>query len=81
MYYTRGTFDPRGPVTFRIEITNRCNLHCIMCDHNVMERDAIIMDWDMFTHIVDDVAASGVSILGLNRFVHHKRHFAHRRVV
>ena len=68
MYYTRGTFDPRGPVTFRIEITNRCNLHCIMCDHNVMERDAIIMDWDMFTHIVDDVAASGVSILGLNRF-------------
>ncbi|MGD9344564.1 MAG: radical SAM protein [Candidatus Aminicenantes bacterium] len=39
-----------------IEITNACNLECIMCARNKMSRDVGFMDFDLYCKIIDECA-------------------------
>jgi MoaA/NifB/PqqE/SkfB family radical SAM enzyme len=58
------TFDYLGlirstgfyPQMISTEITNRCNLDCVMCPHGKMTRDVGVMDLGLFKRIVDEVA-------------------------
>jgi spiro-SPASM protein len=66
--------DPYRPLPFpqavHIEITNRCNLACVMCPHPTMERAQGLMNEDLFRRIVDELAGhklmlENVAIMGL----------------
>ena len=53
------------PLHVIIEPTNRCNMMCKMCLRNVMTRPQGMMEWDVFTKIVDEVAANPVHSISL----------------
>ena len=55
----------RCPPLLGIETTNICNADCIFCAYQYMERPKIIMDWDLYTKIVDEYAALGGCNVGL----------------
>ena len=38
-----------------IEVTNHCNLACIMCPHSSMKRDKGIMDKSLYVKIIDEI--------------------------
>lgn len=59
---------PRVPPIVFIEITNRCNLNCIMCDRSSMKRKSEFMDMGLFRRIIDNAARIGVPDVKLNRF-------------
>jgi len=42
-----------GPVEIGIEVTNHCNLNCIMCNRQEMTRPLGDISWNLFTRIVD----------------------------
>jgi len=51
----------------RVENTNRCNTHCIICPRDRMTRPLATMEYGFFTNIVDQVielGASNVSVFG-----------------
>jgi radical SAM protein with 4Fe4S-binding SPASM domain len=43
------------PYEFYIEITNRCNIDCIMCARNTMTRKQGTMTFELFTKIIDEI--------------------------
>lgn len=45
------------PKSFHIEPTNSCNLACIMCPRTKSERGVGMMDFALFTKIIDEIAA------------------------
>ena len=53
---------------FRIEITNRCNLHCVICDRSAMTREVEAIDMDVFKKVLKDAVDFGIPKIGLNRF-------------
>lgn len=59
---------PKVPPIVFIEITNRCNLNCIMCDRSSMKRTFEFMDMELFKKVIDDAARIGVPDVKLNRF-------------
>ncbi len=59
---------PEVPPIVFIEITNRCNLDCVMCDRSSMKRKSEFMELDLFKKIIDNAARIGVPDLKLNRF-------------
>ncbi|MFQ5457121.1 MAG: radical SAM/SPASM domain-containing protein [Myxococcota bacterium] len=65
--YLRGREVSAGfPKHLRIELTNRCNLACIMCPITEMERKLGNMDMDLFRKIVSDAAANGTTFVYLH---------------
>lgn len=50
----------------RIELTNRCNLACIMCPITEMERKLGNMDMELFKKIVAEAAGSGTTFVYLH---------------
>jgi radical SAM protein with 4Fe4S-binding SPASM domain len=54
------------PKHIRIELTNRCNLACIMCPITEMERKLGNMEMDLFKKIVADAAANGTTFVYLH---------------
>ena len=52
----------------RIETTNLCNAHCVMCPREKLTRDKGIMDMDLFQRIVDEVVRYGASSIFLGGF-------------
>jgi radical SAM protein with 4Fe4S-binding SPASM domain len=54
------------PKHIRIELTNRCNLACIMCPITEMERKLGNMGMDLFKRIVADAAANGTTFVYLH---------------
>ncbi len=63
--YLRGDPDPGGwPMDLTIELTNRCDLGCIMCPRNWSGRRVGDMDLALFRRIVDQ-AAGRVGIVDL----------------
>ncbi|OGP86617.1 MAG: hypothetical protein A2Y95_00910 [Deltaproteobacteria bacterium RBG_13_65_10] len=54
------------PKHLRIELTNRCNLACIMCPITEMERKLGNMDLELFKKIVADAAAHGTTFVYLH---------------
>ncbi|MDD4496916.1 MAG: radical SAM protein [Methanosarcinaceae archaeon] len=43
-----------------IEPTNHCNFRCIMCAREKMTRKRGYMDFDLYTHIIDDMVQIGI---------------------
>lgn len=55
--YLRGEEVSKGlPNEITIELTNFCNLRCIMCPRNDMKRKVGYMDFSLFKKIIDEVA-------------------------
>lgn len=40
---------PDFPLLIDIEVTSKCNLKCIMCEHTYMKRKQEMMSWEYFT--------------------------------
>lgn len=45
------------PNTVLIDTVSFCNLKCSMCVHKAMKRKKSFMDWNIYTKIIDEVAA------------------------
>jgi MoaA/NifB/PqqE/SkfB family radical SAM enzyme len=52
-----------GGITVEFEVTNLCNADCIMCPNGIMERPVARMEMDLFTKIVDELAASNMAFI------------------
>ena len=59
---------PTVPPTVYVELTNKCNLDCLMCDRGSLSRQKLEMDMGMFKRIIDNAAEIGVPGVKLNRF-------------
>lgn len=59
---------PTVPPTVYVELTNECNLNCIMCDRGSLSRQKLRMDMGLFKRIIDNAAEIGVPEVKLNRF-------------
>jgi molybdenum cofactor biosynthesis enzyme MoaA len=53
------------PLHVIIEPTNRCNMMCQMCLRNVMTRPQGVMEWNVFTRAVDEIAENPVHSISL----------------
>jgi wyosine [tRNA(Phe)-imidazoG37] synthetase (radical SAM superfamily) len=65
------------PQAVHIEITNHCNLKCLMCPHTTMEREKGFMDESLFRSIIDELAGhklllENVALMGLGEPLLHK---------
>lgn len=64
------------PLHVIIEPTNRCNMMCRMCLRNVMTRPQGMMQWKIFTRIVDEIAehdTHSISLYALGEPMLHPR--------
>lgn len=59
---------PAVPPTVYIELTDICNLECVMCDRQGMTRKSGLMKMDLFKKIIDNAAEINVPSVKLNRF-------------
>ncbi|TAN58374.1 MAG: radical SAM protein, partial [Rhodospirillales bacterium] len=55
-YFEISRSDRFYPQMISTELTNRCNLDCIMCPHGKMTREVGVMELDLFKRIIDEVA-------------------------
>ena len=56
------------PPVVRIETTNACNAHCIMCPHDTMLRPVRIMPNDLFEKIIDECSHNKLLEIHLHNF-------------
>jgi radical SAM protein with 4Fe4S-binding SPASM domain len=54
------------PERLGIEITNHCNLDCVMCPRGIMQREVGYMNGELFRRIIDEAAAIGVKKITLH---------------
>lgn len=66
-FYITNRVDNR-PSVLRVEITNKCNMNCIMCERKELGRKPIDMEFGLFKKIIDDAARNDMKVVGLNRF-------------
>lgn len=59
---------PAVPPTVYIELTDICNLECVMCDRQGMTRKSGLMKMDLFKKIIDNAAEVNIPSVKLNRF-------------
>lgn len=66
-YLAQRSYASHGPVEIGIEVTNRCNLNCIMCSRQEMTRPLGDISWDLFSKIVNQTskAAEIYNLFGL----------------
>lgn len=57
--------DPSAPRAVKIELTGRCNYRCGFCALQARTGAAHDLDWTLFTRIVREMAAAGVTEIGL----------------
>ena len=48
------------PRQLTLENTSICNAKCVMCPYPIMERDKIMMEWDLFQKGLNDAAELGI---------------------
>ncbi len=53
------------PLSLQIEPTNICNISCICCSRNRMQREKGFMDFGLFRKIVDDASRNGIQRIHL----------------
>ena len=63
----RLSYPPICP-KLHIELTNKCNLDCIICDRKSLQRELGMMDFSLFKRIIDNAADFGIPEIKLNRF-------------
>jgi len=56
------------PTMVNIEPTNKCNLKCVMCPRDEMERSLGSMSMDTFRKVTDECAEMGVNLITLNGY-------------
>jgi len=56
------------PAVVRLETTNACNAHCVICPHRIMRRPIAWMDEPLFARLIDECAASGCREVHLHNF-------------
>ena len=66
----RQTFHilPKIPPAVNVELTNRCNLNCTMCDRESMSREQGLIEMSLFQKIIDNAAEIKVPEVRLNRY-------------
>lgn len=76
-YLAQRPYASHGPVEIGIEVTNRCNLNCIMCSRQEMTRPLGDISWDLFSKIVDQTyqTAEIYSLFGLGEPLLHPHLF------
>ena len=47
---------PGYPLLVDVELTNKCNIICLFCDRQIMEREQGLMSEELFRKIVDDIS-------------------------
>lgn len=57
---------PSSPLHIDIELTNICDLNCIMCERKFMRRQKGKMSLEMFQHIIQECNKIGVDSVKLN---------------
>lgn len=57
---------PKAPYFLDVELTNACDLGCIMCAREIMERRVGFMDYELFQSIADQAALAGVFAIRLS---------------
>jgi MoaA/NifB/PqqE/SkfB family radical SAM enzyme len=68
---------PDFPFLVDIELTNHCNLACIMCPRHAMKRDKGFMSDEIFRKIIDECAKYKTPI----RFIRFGEPFLHPNIV
>lgn len=56
------------PCRLNIELTNHCNLECVMCPNHTLHRPKGQMKFDLYKAIVDSASKGGAKVLGLGVF-------------
>ncbi len=61
---TQGRLDDAGefPRVVLLDSISHCNLQCSMCVHDTMTRKRGIMPWNLFTKLVDEIAAEDPTV-------------------
>ena len=59
---------PRWPDIVQIESTNLCNAKCVFCPRDEMHRRQGIMDFDLFTKVVDECASLGITHVRVHNY-------------
>jgi radical SAM protein with 4Fe4S-binding SPASM domain len=59
---------PRLPEIVQIEATNICNAKCTFCPRDDMTRRQGIMDWALYTKIVDECAGLGIGHVRMHNY-------------
>jgi MoaA/NifB/PqqE/SkfB family radical SAM enzyme len=60
-------YVPKTPPSVVLELTNHCNLRCIMCEHPQMKRKKETMDFNLAKKIIKECADLGVIRVVLSR--------------
>lgn len=56
------------PHILNLELTNYCNLNCIMCPHSMMQRPKGNMDFELFKRIIEEIKGYSIKDLRLHHF-------------
>jgi radical SAM protein with 4Fe4S-binding SPASM domain len=70
--------NSRMPLSLQIEPTNYCNLNCMCCPVDRMQRKRGYMDFDLFNKIIDEASAIGVKRI---HFFLHGEPMLHPRII
>jgi radical SAM protein with 4Fe4S-binding SPASM domain len=62
----RSSIKREIPNGTNIEITNACNLNCLMCNTKLQERPNRLMEPEVFERIILELQATGINIAGLH---------------
>ena len=68
MLATGKDHSPVLPEIVQIESTNICNAKCVFCPRDEMERKQGIMEWDLYTKVVDECATLGITHLRMHNY-------------
>ena len=63
---SRSFVKAETPVSSNIEITNACNLNCLMCNTKLQERPNRLMEPKVFERIILELKSSGILTAGLH---------------
>jgi len=67
-YLNKNLIDLGKPNYLILELTNHCNLKCIMCPHPSMTRKKGYMDFPLFKKIIDDSEKNNIEMVWLHFF-------------
>jgi len=75
--YTYKYALPLFPLFLDLEVTNTCNLDCLMCGRQIMKRKIGFMEFDLFKNIIDEASKEGCKGV---RFIRYGEPFLHKDV-
>lgn len=65
-YYTKTLEIAPCPLHVDVELTNACNLKCVMCERQNMKRKVGFMSFDLYAHIINQCLEHHVDSIKLN---------------